>query len=689
MDIESNIRDSVIQNKKSYAKMLKCRKEMYEYILQKTSFLGNDVQLSTRLFYMFNHIGSKLTCCGCGCEINRDFVALSPYEPKKICCSNCSASIVRKNLMFDIENDHTIFDENESKKIEDEIRKGLDENSYSFKKRCWSMEKSYILKYLNFKYPRLREGGYSWYTKYFWFYRNITEFPKCEICGKVFEKDVFSFTVGYPTVCSDCKIEQMHRRSFELYGTSDPGNSKEGRVKSRQTRLLKYNDENYTNRDKCKKTCQEKFGGNAPACSPEVRLKMERTTYERHGVRNVFCRGSKIRDNIISKLKKQHNVENFSQLDSTKEKIGVSEKTAFYESLENDIVTPMFSVGDYCSLSLDDRHQREFDWKCKKCGNIFSSKIIYCGGVEVDGILTHAYCPICYKELEHIVSRDQKEIVEYIESIYDGKVVENDRSVLNPKELDIYIPDKNLAIEYDGLYWHSEGNGHGRKSHLKKTLDCEAKGIHLVHVFENEWLHKKDIVKSRIRNLLGLHDQTIYARRCTVKEIDSKTSLTFQDINHIQGHVKSKVNLGMFNGDELVGVMTFSHPRFNKKYDWELVRFCNKCGYHIPGGASKLLKHFERTYHPKSIVSYADRRWSMGKLYSSIGFRLDNISPPNYWYFKRGKLESRVKYQKHKLKHLLETYDESKSEVQNMHDNGYGRIFDCGNLVFVKNYEEH
>ena len=152
MDIEVNIRDIVMKNKKSYVKMLKCRKEMHEYILKKTSFLNDDVQLSTRLFYMFNHIDSKLTCCGCGFEINRDFVALSQYEPKKICCSNCSAAICKTNLIMEIENDHTIFDESESKKIEDEIRKGLDENSSSFKKRCWSSEKSYILKYLNFKY---------------------------------------------------------------------------------------------------------------------------------------------------------------------------------------------------------------------------------------------------------------------------------------------------------------------------------------------------------------------------------------------------------------------------------------------------------------------------------------------------------------------------------------------------------
>ena len=135
--------------------------------------------------------------------------------------------------------------------------------------------------------------------------------------------------------------------------------------------------------------------------------------------------------------------------------------------------------------------------------------------------------------------------------------------------------------------------------------------------------------------------------------------------------------------------MTFSKPRFSKKYEWELVRFCNKCGYHIPGGASKLLKHFERTYHPRSIVSYADRRWSMkseSTLYNRLGFSLVSESSPNYWYVKGSELFSRIQFQKHKLKAKLDKFDESKSEWHNMQDNGYDRIFDCGNLVFVKEY---
>ena len=272
-----------------------------------------------------------------------------------------------------------------------------------------------------------------------------------------------------------------------------------------------------------------------------------------------------------------------------------------------------------------------------------------------------------------------------MQSINPLDVILNTRSIIYPQELDIYIPEKKIAIEFDGLYWHSEEEKPDKNYHLNKTLSCEKQGIHLIHIFENEWLTKQEIVKSRLKNLLGVYDKTIYARKCQIKEIDSKISKEFQEENHIQGAVNSKVNLGLYYKNELISLMTFGKCRFDKHHEWELLRFCNKLGYHVPGAASKLLKHFEENYKPTSLVSYADRRWSQGKVYEKLGFTFSHASSPNYWYWKNPELlESRIKYQKHKLKDLLENFDESKTEVENMKANGYNRIFDCGNLVYEK-----
>ena len=137
--------------------------------------------------------------------------------------------------------------------------------------------------------------------------------------------------------------------------------------------------------------------------------------------------------------------------------------------------------------------------------------------------------------------------------------------------------------------------------------------------------------------------------------------------------------------------MTFGKPRFDKKHEWELLRFCNKLGYHIPGSASRLLKYFERNFKPVSLVSYADRRWSQGKVYEKLGFTFSHKSDPNYWYFKNNdvsRIFSRVNFQKHKLKTKIKVFDIMLSEYENMKANGYNRIFDCGNLVYEKIYEK-
>lgn len=319
--------------------------------------------------------------------------------------------------------------------------------------------------------------------------------------------------------------------------------------------------------------------------------------------------------------------------------------------------------------------------KCKKCGYI--SEIFLVNG-KMHNIQKMLLCKKC----EKYVSNAENEIRNFIASISNEQLIVNTRDLIAPMEIDIYIPSKKLAIEFDGFYWHNDTIVKNNY-HLVKTNLCEKQGIQLVHIFENEWLFKSDIVKSRLKNLLSIYDKTVFARKCKIKEVDSNTSREFQEENHIQGSVNAKVKLGLFYENELVSLMTFGKCRFSKKYEWELLRFCNKLGYHIPGAAGKLLKYFEKNYKPKSLVSYADRRWSQGKLYDALGFTLINKSSPNYWYYKSsmpGKIHSRVSFQKHKLKTILDIYNENLSEKENMKANGFSRIFDCGNLVFEKKY---
>jgi very-short-patch-repair endonuclease len=294
----------------------------------------------------------------------------------------------------------------------------------------------------------------------------------------------------------------------------------------------------------------------------------------------------------------------------------------------------------------------------------------------------YGLCTNCNQIGVNQISQLEKDILTFIKTLVNG-VKENDRSVLGNKELDIYIPSHNIAFEFDGLYWHSELYK-DKNYHLDKTKLCEEKGIKLIHIFEDEWVYKKDIVKSRIKNLLGLNEIKIFARKCVIKEVSVKDNRIFLDENHIQGECKSKIKLGLYYDNELVSLMTFGKGRVimgGDNSNWELTRFCNKLNTNVVGGASKLLKYFIRNYNPNEIISYADRRWSQGGLYDNLGFEFIHDSVPNYWYINGDIREYRFKYRKNNLTTLL-NYSDELSEHEIMLLNKRYRIYDCGNKKY-------
>ena len=235
--------------------------------------------------------------------------------------------------------------------------------------------------------------------------------------------------------------------------------------------------------------------------------------------------------------------------------------------------------------------------------------------------------------------------------------------------------------------FHSEGYSDysmfkdtNKNYHLEKTELCLENDIQLLHIFEGEYL---ELWLSMINSKLGLNNK-IFARKCIIKELKSKETEDFLNKNHLQGFCQAKINMGLFYEDKLVSVMSFSKPRFNKKYEYELIRFASKRNYTVIGGASKLWNYFVNKYNPKSVITYANRRFSNGDLYYKLGFTFIEKTKPNYFYFSKQhpKLEPRIKFQKHKLKDILEVYDENLSEAENMFNNKYRRIFDSGNLKF-------
>lgn len=262
----------------------------------------------------------------------------------------------------------------------------------------------------------------------------------------------------------------------------------------------------------------------------------------------------------------------------------------------------------------------------------------------------------------------ENEVRDYVRSLgFDGYA---DTTVLGGRELDIYVPEKSLAIEFDGAYWHSDEVNPDVNRQLDKTMGCEKKGIRLIHVFEWEWLEKRAICESMIRSALGLDDR-VFARRCRVVEVDSHTAMTFLDENHIQGGVGSTIRLGLECDGGLVSLMTFGRPRFGSFDGMEMLRYCCRMGVEVVGGMSRLLSHAMRDYGVTDVISYCNRSKFTGSSYERIGFAHTRDTAPSYWWIHNNPFDMLSRYS-----------TQMKDEDATMRSKGYSRFYDCGTRVY-------
>ena len=302
----------------------------------------------------------------------------------------------------------------------------------------------------------------------------------------------------------------------------------------------------------------------------------------------------------------------------------------------------------------------------------------------VNNILQGHGCKQCFYELGK--SRAEQALGDYIASIYKDELQYNDRTIVNPQELDIVLPQLKLAFEFNGTYWHSDVKV-GKHYHSNKTTKALWQGYQLIHIHEYQWSTKQDIVKSRIASLLG-HNTRVGARKCVIKTVDWNTAKIFLEQTHLQGAGSpTSINLALYYKDEIIALMTFGKPRYTKDCEYELIRYSQKLYHNVVGGASKLLNYFENEYLPDDIVSYANRDYSKGTLYENLGFKLSHISEPNYNYFKKEEKLSRYQTQKAKLEALFpEHWDPKLTESEIMQNAGYLKVYDSGNLVYKKTY---
>lgn len=427
-------------------------------------------------------------------------------------------------------------------------------------------------------------------------------------------------------------LEKRKASSLKRYGVENPGASEESKIKISEKNKIHW----------LTRTTESPFK------SKEVQNKVKKTINRKYGVDCVFS---------LEKFRNQDKANQTSLL-----KYGVmypiQKNLKNLEDLKSENkISEIFNSGGLNALKM------HFN---------------YAGGHSAIMRAVRKNSDFMFPEK----SMPEHEVYEFIKSLGFNPERSN-RSLIKPLELDIYIPEKNLAIEFNGIYWHSSGSKETDKEkskyHLNKTELCESKGIQLLHIFENEWYEKKEIWKSVIKNKLGCSAK-IPARKCKVVELNIKEANEFISETHLQGSCQASKALGLYHEIYgLIEVITLSKPRYSKGYDWELIRMCTKLGFSVQGGASKLLSKVTG-----SIISYANRRWSFGNVYSKIGLEKISVSAPCYWYVEKGRLWHRSSFMKHKLKNKLKVFDDKMTEVENCYANGLRRIWDCGNIVYAR-----
>ena len=458
----------------------------------------------------------------------------------------------------------------------------------------------------------------------------------CLNCGK--EKTKFQgLSRGYREYCSskcsngsDAVKKIKEESSISKFGVTNPSKSKEIKKKIENSFI-------------------ERYGAN-PFSIMSVRERIKKTNVEKYGSENPLSSDSTLREKIYG--------ENLEKFLKKYDKFAIKK----YDPIKggNAVLECKVCQNEF-EISKWNLHQRtKYDSlgnPCTKCNPIGSSKV------------TH---------LENFI-RD------FLDS--SGlKYLEGDRKSLKTgKEIDFFLPELMIGIETNGLYWHSDIFKEP-SYHYDKMMSAKNQDIKLINIFEDEINLKPELVKGRLMSILGINSEKIHARKCEIRDVGKEEASDFLLNNHMQGSCGASVKLGLYFNDDLISIMTFGNLRKNmgskkKEGHWELIRFCNKVGYSVPGGGSRLLKKFIEKHNPKKIISYCDMRWSDGSFYKKIGFVFDGESKPNYWYFKnsRGR-ENRFNYRKDIL--VKEGFDKNKTEHDIMLERKLYRIYDCGSICF-------
>jgi hypothetical protein len=523
------------------------------------------------------------------------------------------------------------------------------------------------------------------------YHNDLTMTIKCKICNK--KPKFISFNKGFNKYCSrKCTmsdkeiINKRNKKSLktnlERWGVDNPMKVDEIKNKVKKTNLERWGVEHYTQTDEYKDRIieknQEKWGVDWYQQSDEFKNKSIKSYLERYGETH-HMKNKKFLEKVKEENINRWGVDNFTKTKSFKKIMYEYYKSVdFIENIniqkEFRKIKEMEFYNNYNkNYSLIEIVDDNLTLSCPDCNKNFNiNKQLY----YLRNKNNQVCCTICNKTNGSNTSFEEKELLKFIKEVYDGEIVENYK---NKYEIDIYLPELKLGFEFNGLWYHSEKYKEA-SYHQNKTFYFNKIDIKIFHIWEDDWIYKKDIIKSMIKYKINKTDIKIGARQCYIKEIDNNTSKKFLNDNHLQGYVKSSIKIGLFYKNELVSLITLGRSR-NKSKETEILRFCNKINTSVNGSFTKLLKHFTNNYEFNKLITYADISHSDGNLYLKNGFKYDKITDIGYYWCNNGLKYNRFRFRKDKL--LKEGYNPNKTEKEIMHERGYYRLYNCGNYKFI------
>lgn len=501
----------------------------------------------------------------------------------------------------------------------------------------------------------LKKENEKLYNEILEFHSNFTTIPPFSWMYKNFHSDKISMT---PQCYCGNQLKYKKDGSITKYCSRYCMNTNSEVQMKRKIGLTKEVIE------KRKLTNIEKYGGPAPLSSNDIKEKTRKTNIEKYGVENP-SQNQEIKDKKLSTMLKNYGSYYFQtdEFKTTREKYFETNKHVNFKDYNIDELKFLYFEKQLTLSEISKIIDGELSPNC--VGN----KLKQHGDV------------LRVSPKRSSIERKICEFLDSINVVYETNVrfYSDDKRKYN--EIDIYIPEKKLGIECNGMFWHSISHKE-RDYHKNKLVTFKEKyNIDLLQFWEIEINDQFDLVESIISYKLGIL-KSLYARKCELLEITTKEARKFCTVNHIQGFIGATKHYALKYDNDLVAYMSFGKSRYNKKYEWELLRFCNKKHTNVVGGANKLFKWFIKKENPNSIISYQDRRIFNGNLYSNLDFKFSHESPPNYFYY-NGEVIGRESAQKHKLETLLKNFDESKTETENMLNNGYLKIYDCGQSVWI------